>query len=138
MRRGAGWLTIDLRGRWMVFLCVALGGAAGAMARFGLGGWVHARRPHFPWATLAINVTGALLLGFALPLLAPHPLLRALIATGFLGAYTTFSTFGLETALLIQSRRPRDAALYVLATLCIGIAAAWLGTLIAAGITGGG
>jgi len=121
----------------MVFLCVALGGAAGAMARFGLGGWVHARQPHFPWATLAINVSGAFLLGFALPFLAPHPLLRALLATGFLGAYTTFSTFGLETALLLQSRRRLDAATYVLATLVVGIAAAWVGAW-AAGLVGHG
>ena len=118
-----GW-----RGWWMVFLCVVLGGAAGAMARFGLGGWVHARRPHFPYATLAINVTGAFLLGVALPLLAAHPVLRALVATGFLGAYTTFSTFSLETVLLLQSGQRRQAAAYVASSIVLGVVASALGS----------
>jgi CrcB protein len=117
----------------MVFLCVVLGGAAGAVARFAIGGWIHARRPGFPWGTLAINVTGAFALGFLLPVLADHPIARALVATGFLGAYTTFSSFGLETAALIDEGRPGRAAAYVGATVTIGISASLLGWWLAAG-----
>jgi CrcB protein len=111
----------------MVFLCVVLGGAAGAVARYALGGWVQARRPEFPWGTLAINVSGALALGVLLPLLEAHPQLRALLATGFLGAYTTFSTFSYEAAALLQGRDWRGAAGYVSATALLGLAASLLG-----------
>jgi CrcB protein len=117
----------------MVFLCVTLGGAAGAVARFALGGWIHSRRPGFPWGTLAINVSGAFALGFLLPTLAAQPLARALVTTGFLGAYTTFSSFGLETVALLDEGRPDRAVAYVLATMAMGIPACFLGWWLAAG-----
>jgi CrcB protein len=110
----------------MVVLCVVLGGAAGAVARFALGGWVQARRPQFPWGTLAVNVSGAFALGL-LPLVEAHPLARALLATGFLGAYTTFSTFSYEAAALVQERDWRGAAGYVSSTVLLGLAASLLG-----------
>jgi CrcB protein len=111
----------------MVFLCVVVGGAAGAVARYALGGWVQARRPHFPWGTLAINLSGAFALGLLLPLLEVHPVLRALVATGFLGAYTTFSTFSYEAAALLQERDWRGGAAYVSSTVALGLAASLLG-----------
>ena len=115
----------------MVFLCVVLGGAAGAVARYALGGWVQARRPEFPWGTLVINVTGAFALGLLLPLVEAHPLVRALLGTGFLGAYTTFSTFSYEAAVLVQERDWRGAAGYVLSTVLVGLAASFLGWWVA-------
>ncbi|MDB4950114.1 MAG: CrcB protein [Gemmatimonadetes bacterium] len=111
----------------MVFLCVVVGGAAGAVARYALGAWVQARRPRFPWGTLVVNVTGAFALGLLLPMLAAHPVLKALVATGFLGAYTTFSTFSAEAALLVHDRDWRRAAEYVGATVVLGLAASFAG-----------
>jgi CrcB protein len=88
------------------YLAVALGGALGAMLRFYLGGSVLARTAApFPTATFVINITGSFIIGFFLTLvteripLSPH--LRLAVAVGFVGAYTTFSTFEYETARLI-------------------------------------
>ena len=124
---------------WQGAVLVALGGAAGALARYGLGVWIAALGVRYAWAnfpvaTLMINVTGAFALGYLLTLLNRHagpPELRLALGTGFLGAYTTFSTFSVETdALLLRGEWGR-AALYVLLTLGIGLAAAVLGRMAA-------
>jgi CrcB protein len=121
----------------MALLCVVLGGAAGAVARYALGAWIQARRPRFPWGTLVINVTGAFALGLVLPPLAARPLLKALLATGFLGAYTTFSTFSAEAALLLHDRDWRRASAYVGATVVLGLAASLAGWRIATALLAG-
>ncbi len=104
---------------------VALGSALGGAARFLLGGWIQNRfGPSFPLGTLAINITGSLLLGFllryALETPAIGPDARALLTTGLCGGYTTFSTFSYETVRLVEDGEYRRAALYV--ALSVGVA----------------
>ena len=125
-------------------LLVALGGAAGALTRYGLSIWIAALGTRYAWATfpvatLLINVTGSFALGYLLTRLglsasgrgAWPPELRLALGTGFLGAYTTFSTFSVETdALLLRGEWGR-AALYLLLTIGVGLAAAVLGRLAA-------
>ncbi|PWS35064.1 chromosome condensation protein CrcB [Falsiroseomonas bella] len=101
---------------------VALGGAAGAVARFlvsvaalGLLG------SGFPWGTLAVNVLGSAAIGIAAGAGLEGPA-RLLLVTGFLGGFTTFSAFSLETGLLFE-RHPALAALYVAASVALGLAA---------------
>ncbi len=110
---------------------IAVAGAAGALARYGIGQAVGARS--FPWATLAINVSGALVLGFVLagPIAAHwHPDVTTAIAVGFLGAFTTFSTFAYETTSLLRDDRPVAAFVYVGASLVVGLAASAVGYVI--------
>ena len=88
---------------WRDVLVIALGAAAGANARYWLSNWFVARfGPAFPWGTLFINVSGGLVIGLVLTVLGQRlvadPTYRLLLVTGFLGAYTTFSTFTYETA----------------------------------------
>lgn len=118
------------------FLAVALGGAFGAMLRFGLAGFVDRRLVgRFPWGVLSVNVTGAAALGLmAGALLAPGRLSTASplwlsLAVGVLGSYTTVSSFSLQTLILIRARERRLAALNVAASLvlCLAAAAAGLG-----------
>lgn len=121
-------------GRMIVFLAVVAGGL-GAAARFAVDGAVKARiDSDFPWATLAINVTGSLLLGVLSGLViagsAPDGL-RAVLGTGFCGGYTTFSTASFETLRLAQRGAAGRAALYVAASVGLSIAAAALGLLLA-------
>ena len=109
----------------MIYLYIALGGAAGALARFGLGGWISGwARAGFPWGTLGVNLLGALLLGVVLRW-APEPESagRALLAIGFCGSFTTFSTFGYEALALLQADRPGTAAAYVIGSALLGTGA---------------
>lgn len=114
-------------------LLVGVGGGLGAIARYGLGiAIVRWFGTGFPWATLAINVIGCLLIGMALGG-GPGPSgflsreLRLLGVIGFLGAFTTFSTFGYETVSLLQGGKPLLAAGYVIASMTVGIGAVALG-----------
>lgn len=106
---------------------IALGGALGALARYGLAGWVQdGTAGTFPWGTLVVNVLGCFLLGFAfrtLQLSALPPALRGAITVGFLGAFTTFSTFSLEAVGLIQEERWARAIGYVGGSVALGLAA---------------
>ncbi|MBW3533877.1 MAG: fluoride efflux transporter CrcB [Gemmatimonadetes bacterium] len=115
----------------MILLYIALGGAAGAVARYGLGGWVQDRAGFaFPWGTLVVNVLGCLLIGFAVRYLEAvrlAPEVRALVAIGVLGAFTTFSTFSYETVALIEGGAWGRAAGYTFASVLLGIAAVWVG-----------
>lgn len=115
----------------MTLLAVALGGAAGALARYGLGGWVQARAGlGFPWGTLVVNVLGCLLIGLAVGIfegVRVAPEVRALIIVGFLGAFTTFSTFGWETVVLLQEGAWGRAAAYALGSVAVGAVAVWAG-----------
>ena len=108
-------------------LVVVLGGAAGAVARWGVGLAVHAAPGAFPWATLTVNVSGAFALGLVATLLAerlpPTRYLRPLVGIGFIGAYTTFSTMAVEGVRLATSGRVVAAGVYWLATLVAGQAA---------------
>jgi CrcB protein len=106
---------------------IAIAGAAGALTRYGVGSAVGVRT--FPWATLAINVVGSFLLGFLLQA-APGRLsddVRLALGVGFLGAFTTFSTFSYETVTMLRDGRTGVALAYVAASVVVGIGAAALG-----------
>jgi CrcB protein len=114
------------------YLAVALGGALGAMLRFYLGGSVLARTAApFPTATFVINITGSFIIGFFLTLVTERipvsPHLRLAVAVGFVGAYTTFSTFEYETARLIEEGDFVRASLNVVLSFVIGFMAVWGG-----------
>lgn len=110
-------------------LAIALGGAAGAVARYGLGLAVGLRS--FPWVTLAINVVGSFALGYVLggPGARWSATVLAAVTVGFLGAFTTFSTFAWETTELIRTGRQSTAALYVVASVLVGLVASAAGYL---------
>jgi CrcB protein len=117
-----------------VLLAVAAGGLLGAPARYGVGQLLPTPKHGFPWSTLLVNVSGALLLGILLVLLLerfpPNRYARAFLGTGFLGAYTTFSTYMVETALLAKDGYVERATAYLLGSLVVGLFAAWLGIVI--------
>jgi fluoride exporter len=121
---------------------VALGGAAGALGRYALGRWVHARLGGgLPWATLAVNVVGGFLLGCALPLLAADPALtalRAFVTVGCLGAFTTFSAFAYEAAVMLRLRAPELAGAYAMASVGLSFGALVLGLATAAAVLSAG
>lgn len=120
----------------MTLLYIALGGAVGAVARFGLGGWVQDRTGFaFPWGTLVVNVLGCLLVGFAirhLEAVRVEPEVRALITVGLVGSFTTFSTFSYEAVALLETGAWTRAALYSLGSLVLGIAAVFCGVWLSA------
>lgn len=109
-------------------LLVALCGAAGATSRYLLGVAVGVRS--FPWTTLGINTVGSLALGFLLAGPAAQrlsPTTNIGLAVGFLGAFTTFSTFTYETITFVRTDRAAMAAVYVSASLALGLVAASVG-----------
>ncbi|MBO0721981.1 MAG: fluoride efflux transporter CrcB [Blastocatellia bacterium] len=111
---------------------VALGGALGAIARYWLGGFISSRLPmQFPLGTFIINATGSFIIGFFLTMVSQritiNPNWRFLIAVGFVGAYTTFSTFEYETFKLIEDGNILIAALNVILSLTLCFIAVWLG-----------
>jgi CrcB protein len=104
-------------------LLVALGGAAGAVLRYTVGRWLAASG--FPWATLAVNVLGSLLLG---AVAAGSPAwVATLLGSGVAGALTTYSAFALDTVLLERNGRRVPALLYAAGTLGLGSAGFALG-----------
>jgi len=125
-----------------VLAAIALGGALGAPARYGVAQLVHVAPDTFPWATFWTNITGSLALGVVTALLVerfpPSRYLRAFVATGFLGAYTTYSTFAVETVLLAKDGHPGIALAYAAGSLVAGFAAVWVGLAAARAILGPG
>lgn len=110
---------------------VGLGGAAGSIARFLISYYMAKRfTSGFPWATFSVNVFGALLIGIFIGLFGKIPeqtQMKLLLATGFCGGFTTFSTFSLENISLLQQGHYGMAAVYVLTSLVFGVLAVWLG-----------
>ena|SRR5256885_339504 len=116
------------------YLMVGIGGFLGAIARFWLGGYVGAKLgTRFPYGTFIINCTGSFLVGFIVTILAEkthwNPNWRYLIPIGFIGAYTTFSTFEYETFRVIQDGEILTAFLNVFLSVIIGFIAVWLGVI---------
>jgi CrcB protein len=115
----------------VTYVWVALGGAAGAAARFAVSQWTGTRWGWtFPWGTLAVNLTGSLAIGLVMTLLLARgtdPTYRLVLVTGFLGGYTTFSAFSFETLALLEARRWDAAALYVGGSVALGLLATTLG-----------
>jgi CrcB protein len=110
-----------------VLLGVAILGGLGALGRFLLDGAVAARTGRgFPWGTLAVNLSGAFVLGLLTGAAFSGDGMR-LIGTGLLGAYTTFSTWALETHRQAEDGRNRGALLNLGVSLALGLAVAWAG-----------
>jgi len=115
-----------------VALAVALGGAFGAVSRYGVDAWVERRAEStFPWSTFAINVSGCFLVGFVIAALVDRQRapqwLRVGLVVGFCGGYTTFSTFAQETLDLVETREVGIAVASVLASVVFGVLAVLLG-----------
>ncbi|WP_338540451.1 fluoride efflux transporter CrcB [Paenibacillus tundrae] len=117
-----------------MILWIGCAGMVGALLRYSLGKWISGSiGTGFPWGTWIINISGSLLLGL---LYGCHQ--SAIIpdwlwvvgGTGFCGAYTTFSTFGYETLGLLNQARYARAAVYVVSSVVLGVAAAYVGTWI--------
>ena len=111
---------------------IAGAGALGALLRFWMSGWVYGLFGRdFPYGTLAVNVVGSLVMGVSFVLLVERlgsaPEWRALVMIGFLGAFTTFSTFSLETVQLLEGGEVGRALLNVLVSVVLCLGAAWLG-----------
>jgi len=115
----------------MLLMVIALGGALGAVARYGISGWVQGwMNTTFPLGTLVVNVTGSFLLGLSLYLLestAPTTEMRSFVTIGFLGAFTTFSTFSYEAVVLLQGGEWARGGLYVGGSLVLGLAGLLMG-----------
>ena len=114
------------------YVAVAIGGALGCCARLGVNQLVHERYGQaFPLATLLINVSGCLIMGFiffyTLEKISLSPVLRLAIITGGLGGFTTFSAFGIETLLMVEDGKTGYAVVYVVSSVLLGIAAVFLG-----------
>ena len=109
---------------------IALGGAAGTLARYGMGGLAQRFSALFPFGTLTINVTGSFILGFVMRFLlatTASPELRASLTIGFCGGFTTFSTFSYETATLLEDGEIGRAAAYVLSSVLLSLLATFAG-----------
>jgi fluoride exporter len=123
---------------WTKVMMLSIGGTMGVNARYWLGAWINRwANPQFPWATVAINVSGSFLIGFlavALSRWMPHPNVRLLIITGFFGGYTTFSTFENDALTLWERGERILMAANLLGSVAIGFGAVVLGTALARGL----
>ena len=116
-------------------LGIALAGALGALARYGLEGVVSRRLAGaFPWGTFVVNVTGAFVAGLLFTIFTQRvvvaPWVRSTLLIGFLGAYTTFSTLSLETFRLIEDGAYVMGALNSVGSLVVGLVAVYGGVLV--------
>jgi len=119
-------------------LLVALAGGTGAIARYLVDGWIQERADSvFPFGTFTINVTGSLLLGVLAGLVIAHGLdadVKLVAGTGFLGGYTTFSTYAYETFRLAEDGSRGIAMINALGSIAAGLAAATFGLLVTGGL----
>jgi len=116
------------------YLMVGLGGALGSILRFWVGGFIGERMgARFPYGTFIVNCTGSFLIGLVVTLLAEkghwNPNWRHLIPIGFIGGYTTFSTFELETFRSFQDGEILMASLNMLLSVVVGFFSVWLGVI---------
>lgn len=109
----------------MLIFMVAVGGGIGAVARYGVGGWVQGfSSTSFPLGTLAVNALGSFLLGlsfYLLESLAVSAETRAMVTMGFLGSFTTFSTFSYEAIVLLEGGEWARGGMYVGGSLALGL-----------------
>jgi fluoride exporter len=118
------------------YFYIAVGGSLGSIARYWVGANVSGRLgTRFPYGTFVINITACAIIGFALTYLGSHielsPAWRFLIPVGFVGAYSTFSTYEWETLSTLRSGAFLLAALYAVGSLLLGLLAVWGGSLLA-------
>jgi CrcB protein len=117
-----------------VWIAVAVGGAIGSVARHAVNHLVHVRwlTTRFPAGTVVVNVAGCFVIGLLTGLIASNRIAfrfhwREFVFVGVLGGFTTFSTFGLDTFMLVQTHSPQAALINVTASLVGGLAAVWIG-----------
>jgi CrcB protein len=141
IRRARRTTARVLRNRADILAVIAVGGAFGSLARWGLTLLRPAHPGRFPWATLTANVTGALALGvlmvFVLDVWPPSRYARPFFGTGVLGGYTTFSTAMLDTRAQLVAGRPGQAAAYLFGGLAAGLFGVWLGMAVARAVVVG-
>lgn len=118
-----------------LYLMVAIGGALGAVGRYSATKWINAHVSGvFPWATLSINIVGSIVMGLLFVLVNERmPSLEAyrpLLMVGFLGAFTTFSTFSLEIVSLLHQQAWLSALSYLSLSCFLGVSGAALGILL--------
>ncbi|MBI5102297.1 MAG: fluoride efflux transporter CrcB [Nitrospirae bacterium] len=121
------------------YIVIGAGGFLGAIARYAASAWIGQNWGRsFPMGTFIINISGSFLIGLVMPLLTErfmaNPQWRLFFAVGFLGAYTTFSTFEFETGNLLRDGEWMIAALNVVLSVFVGFAALKMGGMIAKGI----
>ena len=129
--------SVAAPGRAGVLAVIAVGGMLGSSARYGMARWLPVEPGHFPWATFWTNLSGSFVLGVVLALLVERfpavgatrsgRYLRPFVATGIIGAYTTMSTYVVETALLLKDGHPATAVVYAVGSLFAGLALAYGG-----------
>ncbi|MFG2892464.1 fluoride efflux transporter CrcB [Streptomyces sp. NPDC048248] len=119
-----------LRGRWSVPAVIAVGGAAGASARYGASLCWPTARDAFPWTTLGVNVVGCAVIGVFMVLIsdvwAAHRLVRPFFGTGVLGGFTTFSTYAADIRHLVAAGRPGTGLGYLALTLTAALLSVWI------------
>ena len=118
------------------YLFIAIGGSLGSLARYWVGSTMANRMgTKFPYGTFVINITACIIIGFSLSFLSKrtelNPAWRFLVPVGFVGAYSTFSTFEWETYTSLQSGAFLIAGLYVGLSFVLGLVGVWLGVLLA-------
>ena len=118
------------------YIMVLAGGAAGSLARYVVGAAITTRTGgRFPFGTVFVNITGSFLIGFLMALLTerlrPHPNWRLLLVVGFLGGYTTFSSFEWETLSLVRDGARWLGLVNAVGSVVAGYAAVWLGAMAA-------
>jgi fluoride exporter len=117
------------------YLFIAIGGALGSIARYWVGSSVAGRMGiRFPYGTLIVNISACIIIGFSMTYLGRRaefsPAWRFLIPVGFIGAYSTFSTYEWETLSTMRSGAFGIAALYAVGSLVLGLAAVWGGSVL--------
>jgi CrcB protein len=123
------------------YLVIGLGGALGSMLRFGLGSLIDTNVQKggsaFSWGTIIVNITGCFIIGFIWTISATEGRIllssytRSFILIGILGGYTTFSSFGLQTFLLVQAGQRWEAVANVLLSVVLCLVGVWLGAMLA-------
>ncbi len=119
----------------MQLISIAIGGATGALCRYGMSNGIYLLLGRsFPYGTLAVNVVGSIIMGSAYVMMIERldvsPELRAGITIGLLGAFTTFSTFSIETLNLLESGETFKAGLNILLSVSLCISGCWLGMIL--------
>jgi fluoride exporter len=122
------------------YLWIAAGGALGSIARYWVGSTISGRvGTRFPWGTFLVNITACIIIGFTITWLGRHielsPAWRYLVPIGFVGAYSTFSTYEWEMFTAMQAGEVAMAALYAVSSVALGLMAVWMGAKLASAMS---